>query len=160
MKTIAILIAAASLVSCATDPGHTSRDSSCGSMTPGDAAVLPPGDELVPAHPSPSPRFTDPGITRLFPSDRRFIPGFGSGGSGGSGSAPAFHSDPIITRLDRGSALRDAISPAPARFAPPESIIPSMPSPRPSESTRTIRVPSRVTGTTPALRLDRSALTR
>ncbi|HVJ45776.1 MAG TPA: hypothetical protein VM511_05275 [Luteolibacter sp.] len=182
MKIIALLFTAVALVSCASDSGHhtSHRPDVIGrTPVPDDEMIDPDWIPGTPATPrAPGSRFADPGIARIFPADRSSFRDSG---------APARHSDPIITRLGppdrftvpgtipslgepprertpgshftnprlgRSLDLGRSVMPSPVRISPPGSIIPSTPSPRPSDSTlSTVR-------RTPALRLDRSALSR
>lgn len=182
MKIIALLFTVVALVSCASDSGHhtSHRPDVIGrTPVPDDEMIDPDWVPGTPATPrAPGSRFADPGIARIFPADRSWLRDSG---------APARHSDPIITRLGppdrrvvpdtipslgepprertpggrftnpslaRRVDLGHSVAPGALRVSPSESVIPSIPSPRPSESSiSTMR-------RTPALRLDRSAVSR
>lgn len=181
MKIIALLFTVVALVSCASDSGHRSSprpDVIGATPVPDDEMIDPDWIPGTPATPTPAPgtRFLDPGIARIIPGGGSFL----------RDTAPARHSDPIITRLGPptrrvipgtipslgepprertpGSRFTDPsiarridlgrTLPSPARVTPPGSVIPSIPSPRPAEST------SRIVRTSPSLRLDRTALSR
>ena len=181
MKIIALLFTAVALVSCATDSGHHgSHRPDVGGRTPvpDDEMIDPDWVPGTPATPrAPGSRFADAGIARTFPADRSWLRDSGAPARHSDpiitrlgppdrrivpdmipslGEPPRertpgsrFINPGIGRRVDLGRSTPGAL-----RVSPPESVIPSTPSPRPSDSTiSTLR-------RTPALRLDRGSLSR
>lgn len=178
MKTIAIILTAVALASCASDSGHHTYHPVPGRTEP--PRVLDP----EPIRPRPDGGFGGiflggghRDLGTLSPDDRRRLrPGLRPDvfGAGRDDAPEVMPSDPPRlgepprapgTRfLDPGIARRIPLpSPAPALTPPPvrrpvvpPTIIPRMPSPRPAESARitpvpdrSVRIPARVTRITP-----------